>query len=129
MTQGKYGVYKINYPDDYKKFMTVEDMNNIRKIKKAPQEYGMTTNDIDCLLDILVRNYKVLSLNLKWTWNRTGEETYFGNQLDISVSVILFKEFEEVRTIDCTFGDICQITSQEDWENRCGYHQIYKFEK
>ena len=128
MIQGKYGEYKIGYHDDYKKYMTVAEYEATKMYQRNAEEYGLDAVSIDSLLDILVGNYKVLSLNLKWTWDRTGQETYFGNELDIGVDIILIDEFVEVRQISCTFGDICHISDHEDWK-RCGYHQVYKFEK
>ena len=112
---------KIEMPQRWKKYFTLGDMEEIKRIKAEPE----LENDINTALEIAAAGGEILKATAEWGYNHAEpEDTYYGNGVEISFTVYVLHEYSRFEIINATMQELLCKTINQD---RTGYGQIYKF--
>ena len=111
---------KIEIAKRYRKYYTLEDMDNIKEIKNSET----LDEEIEIALDIARAGGEILKVTAEWFYNHADpESTYFGNGIEIGFTIYVLHECDRFEIINATMKELMCKTVNQDY---AGYGQIYR---
>lgn len=113
--------YPIIFGDTWRKgSFTLDEMETIKRIKADKDE------DINGLAEAFVHqllNYReLISVKLEWLYDRSYRDTFFGDDIDIGITILYYDHIGGKTVITkqfATFKWINDLTCEDD-VNKCG---------
>lgn len=113
--------YKITMPEAYKKYFTLGDMDEIKRIKADPELDELITD----ALKVAAAGGEVLKVVAEWGYNHSEPETvFFGNAVDIYFTVYVLHEFDRFEIVHAS---LTGLYSKPADDLHTGFGEVYTF--